>query len=187
MIGFPREQTSLPAYVITLAPEQEQQSGVGDNFDTYGEDELPEDDEITAMQKYLDRFLSSTFMNATYRIECWSDNGDLTAYMHSILKWCLWTSRKDMLAVGWNNITVSGSDLEPVPDYMPIFIYRRAVQLSLTYDAKYHDCIESLTTYLKVVTNPDDYIKDSNGNIIDKDNNIILSINYPVVMNPSFY
>ena len=187
MIGFPREQTSLPAYVITLAPEQEQPSGLGDNFDTYGEDEDIEDDVETVTRKYLDRFLSSTFMDSTYRIECWSDNGDLTAYMHSILKWCLWTSRGEMLKAGWTNITVSGSDLEPVPDYMPVFIYRRAVQLSLKYDAMYHDGVESLERYLKIVTNPDDYIKDSEGNIIDKTGDIIFPVSESIVLNQSFY
>ena len=174
IIGFPKEQTSLPAYVITLAPEQEQPSGLGDNIDIYGELEDDDDDVETSAQKYLDRFISSTFMNATYRIECWSDNGDLTAYMHSILKWCLFTSRKDMLQVGFTNIVISGSDLEPVPDYMPVFIYRRSAQVTLTYDAKYHDNLESLKNFLEVVSNPENYIKDEDGNILDKEGNVIL-------------
>ena len=177
MIGFPREQTSLPAYIITLAPEQEQPSGLGDNLFMYDDEEDEEDDVKTSTDIYLNKFLASTFMNATYRIECWSDNGDLTAYMYSILKWCLWTCRKDMLEMGWNNIVISGSDLEPVPDYMPIFIYRRASQISLTYDAKYHETLDSLEKFLKIVSNPELYIKNTEGNITDDTGNTILSKN----------
>ena len=97
--------------------------------------------------------------------------------MYSILKWCLWTCRKDMLEMGWNNIVISGSDLEPVPDYMPIFIYRRASQISLTYDAKYHETLDSLEKFLKIVSNPELYIKNTEGNITDDTGNTILSKN----------
>lgn len=183
VIGFPKEQTTLPAYVITLAPEQEQPSGLGDNFEIYGDEEDEEDSVETITHKYLDHFLSSTFMNATYRIECWSDNGDLTAYMHSILKWCIFTSRKELLLAGFNNIVVSGSDLEPVPDYMPIFIYRRAAQVSLTYDAKYHENIESLKAYLDMVKTPENYIKDEDGNISDQNANIIIPNKTKIITN----
>ena len=187
MIGFPREQTSLPAYIITLAPEQEQPSGLGDNLFMYDDEEDEEDDVKTSTDIYLNKFLASTFMNATYRIECWSDNGDLTAYMYSILKWCLWTCRKDMLEMGWNNIVISGSDLEPVPDYMPIFIYRRASQISLTYDAKYHETLDSLEKFLKIVSNPELYIKNTEGNITDDTGNTILSKNTRLNINSNSY
>lgn len=187
MIGFPREPTSLPAYVITLAPEQEQPSGLGDNLYMYDDEDEEEDDVLTTANTYFDKFIASTFMNATYRIECWSDNGDLTAYMYSILKWCLWTCRKDMLEMGWNNIIVSGSDLEPVPDYMPVFIYRRASQISLTYDAKYHETLDSLENFLKILSNPEVYIKDIDGNILDKDGNIILSKNTKINVDSNSY
>lgn len=187
MIGFPREQTSLPAYVITLAPEQEQPSGLGDNLYMYDEEDDYEDGVKDSTNLYLDKFIASTFMNATYRIECWSDNGDLTAYMYSILKWCLWTCRKDMLEMGWNNITISGSDLEPVPDYMPIFIYRRAAKISLTYDAKYHETLESLEKYFQIVSNPESYIKDVDGNIVDNEGSTVLPKNSKIVINANSY
>ena len=188
VIGFPREQSTLPAYVITLAPEQEQPSGLGDNLSVYGSEALgmgEEPDEIAQM--FLDDYLSSTFMNATYRIECWSDNGDLTAYMYAILKWCLWTSRLEMLKMGWNNIRVEGTDLEPVPDYMPIFIYRRAAQLILTYDNLYQENLNHMKLYLDVVTNPQNYSKDANENIIDKDGKIVIPAKHSIVLNTYVY
>lgn len=186
VIGFPREQSTLPAYVITLAPEQEQPSGLGDNLSMYGMDDMGDDPEEIA-QLHLDDYIASTFMNATYRIECWSDNGDLTAYMYAILKWCLWTSRLDMLKMGWNNIRVEGTDLEPVPDYMPIFIYRRAAQLILTYDNLYQENLDHLLTYLDIVVHPQNYGKDGEGNIIDKDGKIVIPAKRAIVLNTYVY
>lgn len=186
VIGFPREQSTLPAYVITLAPEQEQPSGLGDNLSMYGIDEIGGDPDETA-QLFLDDYIASTFMNATYRVECWSDNGDLTAYMYAILKWCLWTSRLEMLKMGWNNIRVEGTDLEPVPDYMPIFIYRRAAQLILTYDNMYQENLDNLLLYLDIVIHPQNYSKDSDGNIIDKDGTIVIPAKRAIVLNTYVY
>lgn len=88
IIGYPKEQTSLPAYVITLAPEQEQPIGLGDNYSTYEGMDLgiSDTDDNPEVMKRIEReitsFISGTYMNSTYRIECWSDNGDLTAYMY---------------------------------------------------------------------------------------------------------
>ena len=188
VIGFPREQSTLPAYVITLAPEQEQPSGLGDNLSGYGLDDIgmgEEPEEIA--QLFLDDYIASTFMNATYRIECWSDNGDLTAYMYAILKWCLWTSRLEMLKMGWNNIRVEGTDLEQVPDYMPIFIYRRAAQLILTYDNLYQENLTYLKLYLDIVTHPQNYSRDTDENIIDLDGNIVIPAKHAIVLNTYVY
>jgi hypothetical protein len=184
VIGYPRDQSSLPAYVITLAPEQEQPSGLGDNVLTYGPTlgmgEEPED----IAQEYLDDFVASTMMNANYRIECWSDNGDLTAYMYVILKWCLWSSRKEMLALGWNNIRLDGTDLEPVPDYMPIFVYRRSVSLALTYDALYHEDVNSIARFLDVVAHPDLYDRSEDGSVIQKETgSVIIPAKYTWIIN----
>lgn len=186
VIGFPREQSTLPAYVITLAPEQEQPSGLGDNLNIYGLDEIGEDPEEVA-QLFMDDYIASTFMNSTYRIECWSDNGDLTAYMYAILKWCLWTSRLEMLKMGWNNIRVEGTDLEPVPDYMPVFVYRRAAQVILTYDNLYQENLQHLLLYLDIVVHPQNYSKDIDGNIIDKDGTVVIPAKRAIVLNTFIY
>lgn len=184
VIGYPRDQSSLPAYVITLAPEQEQPSGLGDNVNTYGPalgmGEEPDD----IAQEYLDDFVASTMMNANYRIECWSDNGDLTSYMYIVLKWCLWSSRKEMLALGWNNIRLDGTDLEPVPDYMPIFVYRRSVSISVTYDALYHEDVNSIAKFLDVVAHPELYDRSEDGSVIVKETGeVVIPAHYTWIIN----
>lgn len=191
IIGYPKEQSSLPAYVITLAPEQEQPIGLGDDGEYYsgyslGLGEDADNWEKTA-ESELSRFIAGTYMNATYRIECWSDNGDLTSYMYIILKWCLWTSRQQMLGLGWVNIRLSGSDLEPVPDYMPVFIYRRASQINLMYENLYYEEIQKLGVYADILEHPKDYDNDKDGNVVDKDGNIVIPAKYTWILRAHYY
>ena len=192
LLGYPREAASLPCYVITLAPEQEQPIGLGDDFGCVEFDELgfdSEDEEQVQIQalEQVKGYLSNTYMNSNYRIECWSDNGDLTSYMYILLKWCLWTSRQQMLNLGWGNIKMSGTDLEPVPDYMSLFVYRRSAQLSLMYENLYYEHIEELEKYLDVITNPDNYTKDEQGNIVNGDNEVVVSQETLFILRPHYH
>lgn len=176
IIGYPKEQTQLPCYVITLAPENEEPVGLGDDYETFSDCDFTDGTNATVSEvvKSMSKFLSSAYMNSNYRIECWSDNGDLTSYMYTILKWCMWSSRRDMTSIGWVNIKMSGMDLEPVPDYMPVFIYRRTAQISLMYENLYYEKTKELEKYAKVITEPDKYHKDSDDNIVDDDGNVII-------------
>ena len=193
VIGYPKDQTSLPAYVITLAPEQEQPSGLGDNYGSWedlggmGIEEEDDSEVEESVKRELSTYLADTFMNGTYRIECWSDNGDLTAYMYIILKWCLWSSRNQMFELGSVNPTLSGTDLEPVPDYMPVFIYRRAAQLTVIYDNLYYENIDEIGKYFDVLDNPDDYKEDDDGNIVGPDDEIIIPGKYKWVLTAHYY
>lgn len=174
VIGYPKDQNSLPCYVITQAPEQEIPLGLGDGTEEFLDYEggIGEDSDTEAeMINKLSEFILGTYMNSTIRVECWSDNGDLTSYMYAILKWCIWTSRSQMLKNGWVNIKLSGTDLEPVPDYMPIFIYRRAAQITFMNENLYYQDIKEIEGYLDIldkIENVDD--GSGNGDYILKEN-----------------
>lgn len=189
VIGYPKEQNSLPAYVITLAPEQEQPIGLGDDTGYYiGYDlgiEDTDEDYLQRAEQEVSDYITGTFMNSNYRIECWSDNGDLTSYMYVILKWCLWSSRHQMLDMGWVNITLNGTDLEPVPDYFPMFIYRRSLQINLTYENLYYDRINE--KYIDILEHPEDYHSDEKQNVVDKDDNIVIPAEYLWIIKQHFY
>lgn len=210
IIGYPKDQTSLPCYVITLAPENEVPLGLGDGTDEFidyekglgglmdEEEDATDGDssvELSEEEELMERAISEmsvhlngTYMNSTYRIECWSDNGDLTAYMYIILKWCLWTSRQEMLSMGWVNITLSGTDLEPVPDYMPVFVYRRSAQINLQYENLYFSNTSVITNYIDIIENPDDYYIDDDDNIRKKDDDtIVVESTYIWVIVPNYY
>lgn len=184
MIGYPKDQTSLPAYVITLAPEAEQPMGLGDEHGSFEGMDLGMTDEdspeyLELVEQDLTRYISGTYMNSTYRIECWSDNGDLTSYMYTILKWCLWSSRMQMMDLGWVNVSVSGTDLEPVPEYFPsFFIYRRAAQLAVTYPNLYYENLPFMETLPDILDNPDDFHEDDDGNLVNKEGIIVIPARY---------
>lgn len=200
-IGYPKESNRLPCYAIVLAPEQEVPLGLGDGQDEFM-DELgidgsygntPENQDIEEVardvEEELQIHINGTYMNSTYRIECWSDNGDLTAYMYAILKWCMWSSKSQMLNEGFINITVSGTDLEPVPDYMSssVFIYRRSLLINLQYENHYFNDIFSIEEYVKVLDDISKYHIDEDGNVVDENNKIVIPRRWRWIIRPHYY
>lgn len=184
IIGYPKEQSSLPAYVIVQAPETEQPMGIGDDSETFEgwelsfqEQDTDNPDEkrvIQIAEAKMSEFLAGTYMNVNFRIECWSDNGDLTAYMYSILKWAMWSSRMDMIKMGWVNPRLSGTDLEPVPDYFPIFVYRRALSINALVENLYYENLADLENAYKVLEHPEQHTVTPEGDITDEEGNVVL-------------
>lgn len=191
VIGYPKDQTSLPCYVISLAPEQEVPLGLGDGEEEYldYEGELGNNPDATEIAiNEFSEYINGTYMNSNYRVECWSDNGDLTSYMYIILKWCLLTSKSKMIQNGWVNISLSGTDLEPVPDYMPIFIYRRSIQINLQYENLYYNNIENIRIPSDVIQNPENYGVDEEGNVILKETgDIVIPYQWVWVIRAHYY
>lgn len=138
IIGYPREANQLPCFVITLAGEQEVYTGIGDNTDEdlWG---YEDDEEENSEEHVNEPSVSKVNMDSTYRIECWSDNGDLTFYMYTIAKWALLSARTEMVSNGILLPKISAADLEPVPDYFPIFVYRRALMISFQYENQFYE------------------------------------------------
>jgi len=75
-----------------------------------------------------------TMFNVSYRIECWSDNGDLTAYLYHIAKYIMLANREAYEEEGLVKSTIAGAEFEPVPDYFPQFAYRRGLIWSALTD-----------------------------------------------------
>jgi hypothetical protein len=73
---------------------------------------------------------SGTLMEFSYRIECWADNSNLVVYMYHLLKFIMLYKRQLLIENGLLNPIIRGSDLEPIPDYMPTFIFRRSLLLT---------------------------------------------------------
>ena len=72
-----------------------------------------------------------TFFSSQYRIESWTDNGDLTVLLYHLLKWIFLASRKELNDKGYITQNIGGSDFEPLPEYLPAFIYRRALSIMM--------------------------------------------------------
>jgi hypothetical protein len=71
-----------------------------------------------------------TEMNINYRIECWTENAELSSIMYHMLKFIMLTHRDYLIQNGVRKPQLGGGDLEPVPDYFPAFVYRRALTLT---------------------------------------------------------
>lgn len=147
MLGYPKEANQVPCWVITLADEHEVVMGLGDCID----EEVDEDTEY---------HLDTIYMDATFRIEVWSDNEDLAVYMYILAKWAMMVSRKDMLETGFVLPSVSGADLEPVPDYFPIFVYRRALMVHFQYENIFYEEEEMMASWDKIIYKPNYYSTD---------------------------
>jgi hypothetical protein len=75
--------------------------------------------------------------NNTYRIECWSENADLTIYMYYLLKWILLKERNTLTNSGMILPSLNGNDFEPVPEYFAHFVFRRTMNVSCKVESTY--------------------------------------------------
>lgn len=175
ILGYPRTQTELPAFCIVMAPESENALGIGDEMGTFSafyegtpmdpksdDRELSKEEQevVEYAQDRLKDYLECTGMRASYRIECWADNADMVTYMYAILKWSTWACRRDMDRYQWTDITISGMDLEPMQEYMPVFVYRRALQIGMQYENVYYTDIRALGKYGDMIQDPGKHVKD---------------------------
>lgn len=138
--GYPREPAEMPCFIVAIAGEDEVPYGIGNGID----ERYPEYDE--GRDNYLDWYLEedskyireNAQMRAQIRVEVWSDNAVITSFLYAIGKYALFASRWEMDQEGLINIEISGGDLEPVPDYMTTFVYRRAIMVNFEYPLAYH-------------------------------------------------
>lgn len=70
---------------------------------------------------------SEYLYECNYRIESWTNNGDLTVWLYHLVKWALLSGRDSFIEKGIFRQKLGGADFEPAPAYMPEFVYRRAL------------------------------------------------------------
>lgn len=71
-----------------------------------------------------------TLYEVNYRLEVWTSSGDLTVEVYHLLKWAILAVRGQLVEnVGLFRQKLGGADFEPVPNYFPEFVYRRAMTL----------------------------------------------------------
>lgn len=68
----------------------------------------------------------------TYRFEIWDNNVDRAVMLYAVLKSFLLRNRLAMTEEGLCNITLSGADFEPLPEYFPVPLFRRALSAEFT-------------------------------------------------------
>lgn len=128
VLGYPRNDPAvLPCYCLMLGGEDEEYEALGD----YEEEGFYEEEDETGETVTVNSDIYGTFMNSNFRIECWADNGDLTVFLYYLLKFIFLRNRLNMAeSAGVILPKISGGDLEPIPDYFPMYVFRRALSLS---------------------------------------------------------
>lgn len=88
----------------------------------------------------------TTFVSQ-YRIETWTNNGDLTVLLYYLLKWIFLSAREELESKGVWVQTLGGLDFEPSPEYFPEFVYRRA----LTFECIQENTFEEEYSYIQKI------------------------------------
>jgi hypothetical protein len=68
------------------------------------------------------------YLNNSHRIECWSNNAELTLWLYQIALWNLWKFRA-YLENSWGLMLqrIEGGDIMPQPEFYPEFLYIRGL------------------------------------------------------------
>lgn len=128
---------------------------------------LPRDQEVNDTIEVTSVHMTSAIQHGTmfgtnFKVECWSDNADLTVYMYYALKFIMLSMRPLLIEQGMIKPVLRGLDLEPVPDYFPTFVYRRSMLISGAIENSYsQETIDSMILDIeKVVIEQDFYHAD---------------------------
>ena len=175
--GYPREETQLPCIIISIANETEEIYGLGDGVDdNYPEMGMGYDNYLRWPDGHTKYIQENAQFNTTLRVEVWADNSTITSFLYAIVKYCLLSSKRSLSDKnGLYNISLMGGDLEPAPEYFPIFVYRRAVMFTFSHDVSYpveDQVIGREDDHFPVGTTIDDIIITPKGYVTDgeKDN-----------------
>lgn len=134
--SYPREELYLPSIIVLVENEQEVPYGIGsgidENYIGLGENYLdwPEDEKHPIQENIQ--------MHTSIRCEVWSDNAVTTSFLYAITKYCLLATRKEFEEENIILSSLSGGDLEPIPDFINFFVYRRALNLECEYTSSYY-------------------------------------------------
>lgn len=138
--GYPRTENKLPCYIVQISGEEEVPYSLGGGIDYEYHEQLEDNFNYLNWDKEdnTQYIQENAQMRANIRVESWSDNAVITSFMYAIAKYSLLRSRDELERNGIMLQNLSGTDLEPVPDYLPTFVYRRAVTISFEYILSYH-------------------------------------------------
>lgn len=135
--SYPREELYLPCIVVLVESEQEISYGLGNGIDENYIGYESDSNYLNWSKDIKHPIQENIQMQSNIRCEIWSDNAVITSFLYAITKYCLLSTRKDFEKENIILSSLSGGDLEPIPDYINFFVYRRALTLSCEYTSTY--------------------------------------------------
>lgn len=174
-VGYPRDAIELPCFVITIAGENEIPYGIGDGIDENYDEFFQDRYNYLEWDKEGDsKFIrENAQIRAQVRVEVWSGDEITTAFLYAIGKYCLLSAKWDMINQRIVRPEISGGDLEPAPEYISVFVFRRALMLNFEYELAYHverQLIGDEEGHLPIGTTMDDIKIRQEGYYIEGDN-----------------
>lgn len=136
--SYPREELYLPCIVVLVESEQEVPYGLGSGIDENYIGNEADDNYLNWSIDTKHPIQENIHMQTSIRCEIWSDNAVITSFLYAITKYALLTTRKEFEEENIILSTLSGGDLEPIPDYLNFFVYRRALVLACEYTSTYY-------------------------------------------------
>lgn len=136
--SYPRGELYLPCIVVLVESEQEVPYGLGGGIDENYIGSQSDPNYLNWDKDTKHPIQESIQMQTSIRCEIWSDNAVITSFLYAICKYCLLTTRKDFEQENIILSSLSGGDLEPIPDYLNFFVYRRALVLACEYTSTYY-------------------------------------------------
>jgi len=118
IIGYPRSHTEFPVLAVVLRNENESETFLGDQI--YKDNDTGE-------------FWRGSNFAGTFGIGIYTANMDLTLALYKAAKLVLIVFRRFLEMNNVANATLSGSDVEPSPEYLPEYIYLRWLDVGCTY------------------------------------------------------
>jgi hypothetical protein len=125
VIGWPRDNTLIPCIAIVIEDKREQHKFFGGFI---GDEVLKETQDDPSVVGYQDEvgFISQ----ASYRMVCLANTGDITAILGAIIETALMRNRLVLNEHGIMLNEIQVSDNIPMPEYLPVNIYNRSVTLT---------------------------------------------------------
>lgn len=170
--SYPREEVYLPSIIVLVENEQEVNYGLGSGID---------ENYIGLGENYLDwpkgkkhPIQENIQMHTSIRCEVWSDNAVTTSFLYAITKYCLLATRKEFEEENIILSSLSGGDLEPIPDFINFFVYRRALNLECEYTSSYYRLGEyagKMDSQFNLGTSLDDIDIEAKGIVYDRETN----------------
>jgi hypothetical protein len=122
--GFARSDDEFPLFAIVLVNEHESETVLGDDG---GIVEDPEDPLYGADIK-------TSFWEHNYNILVYSDHPDVTLYWYEVAKSIILEA--GFYDVGIYDLTLSGGDIEPSPEYIPTHLFMRYLSVKVNREFK---------------------------------------------------
>lgn len=128
VMGYPRSTPTFPTYALTLGEDVTDHEYIGQ-----GEHALLDDDDVKIGREY------NSWVRGHFVIYVFAEHPDICAWYYRVLRRICRVGMLYLIRRGLDDPGISGSDLEPDPQFNVDTMFRRQVTLEVHYDESWSD------------------------------------------------